>query len=536
MSKLNVKRTPVKQTPRANRVTGFSANGNLQFVKNDLQKVIEGVITSVYGVDSLYKTANARLTVLQQAMRGVVKANGVTGLEVLARVILWARHKVGLRTMPIVMGVELFKIAREFNLKFEHDRRFVYLLIRRADELTDFYAHALTVFGVKGKVPQAIKKGVGDAFNKFDAYQLAKYNREQAGTLTMRQLLRIVHAVPQDQVKSDIFAKLMNETLESPNTWEVRLSANGALPANERMSKADLWTELVMTRGSGELGYMALIRNLRNIVDAFATDSMNAMSASMFKAGLINKRDDVLKEVAARLTNPVAVAKAQVLPWTIFNAYDIGIAHDFPQVLMNALSTAADLSVSNVPSLGDNVWLIGDVSGSMTAGGVGKNTPIRLLAIMGAALFKASNGNVKLSLFSDNATFAKNMNPGDSVMTLVKSIMSQSYGGGTNLASALAQRSSLGYEPDAVVVMSDMEVNPMSAYYGGLTVPKNLSFKPNCLKIAINFNSSDTTPLDPRDGWEQLVGWSPDMFKWADLKRQGNSLIDKFINETIEVV
>ncbi len=134
MSNLNKKK--VSLVPP--REMGLSGTGNVQFVKTDLQKVLEAVVTAIYGVDTLYQSADDKIATLKSAMRGVIKANGQVGMDVLARMALWARHKVGLRTMPMVMGVSLFEIAREFKLKFDHDRRFVSLLIKRADELTDF--------------------------------------------------------------------------------------------------------------------------------------------------------------------------------------------------------------------------------------------------------------------------------------------------------------------------------------------------------------------------------------------------------------
>ena len=49
-------------------------------------------------------------------------------------------------------------------------------VIQRADELTEFVA----IYWSEGKLPLSaqVKKGLAAAFRKFDAYALAKYNRE----------------------------------------------------------------------------------------------------------------------------------------------------------------------------------------------------------------------------------------------------------------------------------------------------------------------------------------------------------------------
>jgi hypothetical protein len=128
-----------------------------------------------------------------------------------------------IRTMPIVIVVELAKVLRDKNLQLEGFKDAVTYLIQRADELTDMYAYALTIFGSKAKIPLSIKKGVADAFNKFDKYQLGKYNRSEG--LKFRDLLRIVHPKPTDIVHAELFNKIMTESLEAPYTWETQLSS-----------------------------------------------------------------------------------------------------------------------------------------------------------------------------------------------------------------------------------------------------------------------------------------------------------------------
>lgn len=523
MSKLNKQAKSL--SPFANRALGLSGNGNVQFVKAPLQALFELVTGAIYGVDTMYESSSDKVQRLRAALANVIRLDGVAGADVAARIALYARHKIGMRTMPIVMGVELLKAARDANLKFEHGRRFIGLLINRADELTDLYAYALSVFGEKGKVPLAIKRGVGDAFNQFDGYQLAKYNRDE-GQVTLKRLLRIVHPTPVSAEQSKLFDQLMRDSLPLPNTWEVRLSQNGMLPLDKQMTKAELWSDLATTRGSGEMGYMALIRNLRNIA----------------QAGVSN---EILERVAARIRDPKAVEKSRMLPWAFINAYDVAVEDKLPAVLRNAVSDAIELSLGNMPSLGERVWFIGDVSGSMKSGCAGvKNPPVKTMAILMAAMFKAQKGEVAISLFSDNAEFITGLNPRDSVTTLYESIMKKVYGGGTNIDAAFAQKPQLGWEPDTVVVLSDMEVNAGShaTWSYNLRVPAKGLFKKDTLQIAINLNSSETTPLDPRDGWIQLQGWSEKLFKYVELKRNGATLLDSLIHDaqtgeaTVEVV
>lgn len=583
MSALNKKPTRASRNIALakGRQLGVSKNGNVQYKKDSLQRLFEIVVGSLYGKDSFYESGNARVVRAKATLAEVVRDHGLCGIEFAARSIVFARTKMHLRTMPIVMAVELTKIAREHNAKVEaaldayaagfkavnlegstadvdlsrlnalqngqelHEtvtatldelrmsapfftdgRKLVASVINRADELTDLYAYALTVFGEKGKVPIGLKNGVADAFKKFDGYQLAKYNRE--GQVTLKRLLRIVHATPKDEAQSEVFAKLMSETLEPPHTWEVIKSANGQLGA-EKLSNDDLWTSLATRRGPGEMGYMALLRNLRNITQAGVSDA-------------------TLRVVANRIRDPEEVAKSRQLPWAFINAYEMLRVENAPMMLQNAVTEAIEHSLGNLPKLGDKPWVILDCSSSMNnyqdatlreleakKPEAIRNSPIRIGAIFAAALAKASKGSsyFRLSMFSDRAEFV-DLNLHDSIITMYKQIMKKVYGGGTNIEAAVRQKSSLGFTPDAIVVISDMEVNRVGrgAFGQSLTVPVNLTadLPKNCVKVALNLNASVTTPLDPRDGWLQLAGWSEGIFRYVDFTRNAESVVDKLFN------
>jgi len=521
MSKLNPKTT--HEDKIADRELGLSENSNLQFVKSSTQELFELVVSSLYGKDKFYEAGAETLDRVKNGLRKVLVEHGQRGAEYIGRLIVFARVQMNMRTMPIATTVLFTAVLREENLVFPGMRKVVADVIKRADELTDMYAFALTVFGEKKFVPIAIKEGIAKAFNKFDGYQLAKYNR--AGSVTFKRLLWVVHPTPASPEQSGLFKQIMEETLPPPHTWEVIKTQNGMLK-DDRKPEKQLWTELVTHSGSGELGYMGLLRNLRNICQA----QVDA---------------EVLKQVSAKISDVNQVSKSKQLPWAFINAYEVAKEAQLPVKILTAVSQAAEHSLKNVPKMGENVWIITDCSTSMTRFDYsdlpehGSNSPIKIAAILTAALFKGaglSGSNVKLSMFSERAEFIS-LNPTDSIMTMFEKIMRHAYGGGTNIEAALAMKSELGFEPDTVIVLSDMEVNPASPniYGQSLNVPANYNkaFKSDTIKVAINLNASKTTPLDPRDGWLQLSGWSEGIFRYVDFKRKAKSVAEKLFNGEI---
>jgi len=169
--------------------------------------------------------------------------------EAVAQIAMDARSKMKLRHIPLL-------IAREMARLPEHKRLVAGVLmniIQRPDELSEF----LALYWKEKKQPlsKQVKRGLAGAFNKFDAYQLGKYNRDDA--IKLRDVLFLCHAKPIGKEQGEVWKKLIDGTLESPDTWEVALSSGGDKKAH--------WERLL---SENKLGALALLRNLRNMKEA----------------------------------------------------------------------------------------------------------------------------------------------------------------------------------------------------------------------------------------------------------------------------
>lgn len=163
-----------------------------------------------------------------------------------------ARTKFKLRHAPLWLAVALaHKRAKVATLLPQ--------IINRADELAEFVA----MYWKDGKQPLSaqVKKGLAAAFQKFNAYQLAKYDRP--GAVKLRDVLFLCHAKPIDDDQATTWKHLVEGTLAPPDTWEVGLSTGG--------DKRETFTTLLQ---EGKLGYMALLRNLRNMQVAGVDESL----------------------------------------------------------------------------------------------------------------------------------------------------------------------------------------------------------------------------------------------------------------------
>jgi hypothetical protein len=132
-------------------------------------------------------------------------------------------------------------------------------VIQRADELAEFVA----LYWKDGRQPlsKQVKKGLAQAFTKFDAYQLAKYNRD--GAVKLRDVLFLCHAKPKDKEQEAIWKQLIDGSLPAPDTWEVNLSTG--------KDKKATWERLL---AENKLGGLALLRNLRNMAGSKVDESL----------------------------------------------------------------------------------------------------------------------------------------------------------------------------------------------------------------------------------------------------------------------
>jgi len=129
-------------------------------------------------------------------------------------------------------------------------------VIQRPDEMTEllaiYWADALGPGQQRKRQPVSaqIKKGLARALTKFDAYQLAKYDRD--GAVRIRDVLFLVHAKPKDADQEKVWRQLVDGELASPDTWEVSLSSG--------KDKRATFERLIAEK---RLGGLALLRNLR---------------------------------------------------------------------------------------------------------------------------------------------------------------------------------------------------------------------------------------------------------------------------------
>ena len=251
------------------------------------------VVTTMGVEDKFYESGEDRVRRIADLVRKVKP-------EFVAQLAVYTREQMHLRSVPLLLLVELTQCHHGDSLV----SRAVCRTIQRADEITELlmcYQWRTGKTDLSGLSCQ-LRKGLAEAFNKFDEYQFAKYDRKDR-KVTLRDALILVHPKPKDDQQANIFRKIKSDTLETPVTWETELSAVGQhhFDSEEEKdnAKREVWKKLVR---SSRLGYMATLRNLRN----------------MMKLGMDK---ETMQMVCDFIANPEAVRKSKQLPFRFLSAF-----------------------------------------------------------------------------------------------------------------------------------------------------------------------------------------------------------------------
>ena len=364
------------------------------------------VLLTSFANDTFYEKAEDKFTRFKELLKHVDPIFA-------AKAAVYARKQFGMRSITHVLAGELAPLISGQ----EWAKHFYTSVVNRPDDMTEIISYLLAK---KQKLPNALKKGFAKVFDSLDAYQLAKY-RGETKIIKLVDVVNLVHPVPTEKNKQAL-EELVKGILKSTDTWESKLTQAGQSAETEEgkeEAKKEAWTDLVK---SGKIGYFALLRNLRNIME-----TAPGLEADVIK--LLTDRDRIKKSL--------------VLPFRYFTAITELEKLNNTRNIVSAISDAAEISLDNVPHLKGKTLIAVDVSGSM--GG----RPQEIARMFGAVLYKATDS--MLLTFDDRAQF-RTINPKDSLLSLMKNIPFT--GGGTNFNS-IFEISTTKF--DRIVILSDMQ-------------------------------------------------------------------------------
>lgn len=521
MAKLNTSKTKASAIALAEETT-VNKEGAVAFKLKPQERLIEQVLGSFWNEDLFYQKGTDTSTQILKDIGEVAKVNPKFILQLAA----FARNEIYLRTAPIVLLVE----AANINACKQYIREYTPKIVKRADELSEAVAYQLARNNGKKGFPNSLKVGLARAFQNFDEYQLNKYDSNKSA-VSLGDVAKLVH--PEFKGTED-YRKAIYNYLTKDEVSEVlpkiyalkQLLAKDSLDEEaEKLIKASsvTWETLISKFGSTtenwsrvwpNMGYMALLRNLRNF----------------------EEKGVDLTPILEKIADENQVKKSKQLPFRFFSAYK----QTTGQKTQRAIAQAFEHSISNV-ELGGKTAIFVDLSGSMN-GKLSDKSQVsykEVAAVLGAIATKKSEESIVIG-FGDSARIIK-LNPDDTMMSNVEKIIGTNVGMSTNAWLAFDELGS--HDVDRIILFSDMQCyDSKSGYYPGYgwgyngAKPQNVSDKwkayrakhKNAYLYSFDLNAYGTKQTDSKAANVTLLnGWSDKVIDFINLNEKRNVMVSQ---------
>jgi hypothetical protein len=486
--------------------------------------------SSFAGQKSFYESADKRdMRLVELTEKLAVTPDGYKWL---CNFLPWLRSEGNMRTAPLIIAAEAVRARLDRNLpspergaadsdqagQLSH-RQLLDAVLQRPDEPGELLAYWHAVHG--RKVPQPVKRSIADAARRmYNERSLLKYDTASHG-VRFGDVLELTHPKPRIDTpwQADLFkhaidrrhghtddipeslavlranrdvrqvvasgdsSPLLNEHMlrGAGMTWEDALSLAGSSVAKDK-----LWEAMIPS-----MGYMALIRNLRNFDEA----------------GISN---GAARTVASRIADSDEVAKSRQLPFRFLSAHLNAPSFRWSQALEEAITH----SLKNIPDLDGRTLVLIDTSGSMQRS-MSDNS--KVMAVTAAALFglalKVKNPNsVDVYGWADGQ-FSVNPDRGMPLLKLAEEFgeLVGSVGHGTQMAAAV-RATFKGH--DRVVILSDMQAFPTHRGWssvGGVSESAPSNVPVYCWNIIGYTNSA--VPSDSKTNRYDLAGLTDSSFR-----------------------
>jgi hypothetical protein len=426
--------------------SGRTYEGAPGHARNAKSELFLLAVSNMVGEDTFYEAATER----DARFRELVAAVSVSDPAWATRLISWLRTDANLRSASLVAAAE-FVHTRLAAGVVGGNRAAIASALIRADEPGELLAYWLATYG--RAIPKPVKRGVADAVVRlYTERSLLKWDSAER-SVRFGDVLELTHPEPATAWQGELFRHAIDRRHGRSHPVPAMLPMIAAraelmaLPVRDRRAVLDQPARLAAAGMTWEslagwlqgpldaaawqavipsMGYMALLRNLRNFDDA-------------------DVADDVAGRVAARLADPAQVAASRQLPMRFLSAYRAAPRLRWAAALERALQAC----MANVPSLRGRTLVLVDRSGSMFGPVSARSQLTRAdaAAVFGAALaVRAERADlVQFGSDSDPVPFRT----GESVLRVLDRFGNL---GGTNTAGAV-RRHYHGH--DRVVIVTD---------------------------------------------------------------------------------
>lgn len=251
-----------------------------------------------------------------------------------------------------------------------------------------------------------------------------------------------------------------------------------------------------------------------------ATWTQTRMNLNTFLRHNVFKDEAMVVLIANRLQDETLIKNSKVFPYQLFSTFT-NVEADMPAKIKLALQKAAEVALENVPDFEGQVYVLPDVSGSMSQSVTGnrgtatsKMRCIDVAALVSASILRKNPETVVMPF--DTTVHSTKLNPMDSIMTNATHLAAYG-GGGTNCALPLAKLNAQKAKGDLVIYVSDNEswVDSSNGYRGTGVMQEWKAYKarnPKAKLVCIDVVPGTTTQASGDVSILNIGGFSDQVF------------------------
>ena len=511
-----------------------TAEGAMGWERDAKSELFLLAISNMVSEDTFYESARERDNRFRTLIHQVVREDP----EWVARFIPYLRNTMQMRSASTVMAVEyglsLNGVDRSTLAQDQYPRHVLSSALSRADEPGEAIGY---YFATQGKnLPMWLKRGLSDAAARlFNERSALKYDGLSRG-IRLGDVIELTHARPKDKVQSKLFRYLIDRrhhrddaSTDGLETISRALALN-KMPVAERRAwlesdefdpellelagftweRLSGWLQGPMDKTAWEsiipsMGYMAILRNLRNFEEAKISNRMVDL-------------------VINTLQDPEEVRRSRQFPIRFYSAFKATDSLKWA----SALERGLELSLSNVPYLKGTTLILIDTSGSMDSAISAKSDIMRyeVASLFGLTLAHRTER-------SHTYTYAYGPHPlhvGNSLHLDMRNVRAR-VGGGTDTFGSLEAT----YKgQDRVIILTDEQAH--SPYFGYGT-PDRIVDKIDAPIYTFNVAGYKTAQMDNGGSGRYAFGGLTDAgFKMINLIEQYRTGVWPWMNKKDDYV
>lgn len=481
-------------TVQSSRIVSNSAGGKA-YSRSDKAVLAQYALTGCFN--------NTYYTEDKSQLKTVVKLADSVEPKFLAQLAIYARQYGLMKDMPAVLAAILSKkdpalLSVIFNKVIDNPK-----MLRTFVQVIRSGAIGRKSLGTRPK------KLIQNYLESLSDEQLFK--ADIGNNPSLQDIIKMVHPRPSSKTRNALYAYLLDKSYEpvylnsvASDYENFKKNASGHIPN----VPFQMLTSLPLSQEHWKQ------------IASHATWNQVRMNLNTFARHGVFDDQNIVTKLAKKLSNKEQVKLAKSFPYQLYAAYKS--ASNVPKEISNALQDAAEFSLENVPSFNGKVYVMVDVSGSMSASVTGyrgtvtsKITCVDIAAILASAIL-IKNPNTEIIPFDTEVHTYPSINARDSIMTNADKL-SKFGGGGTSCSEALAYVNKQNAKGDLVIYISDNESwCDNQEYSGTLTMKEWEIFKernPQAKLVNIDIQPNTSTQTQNRLDVLNIGGFSDNIFE-----------------------